>query len=510
MLRFTDILQLNNLTTCFVFFFTLVVLYVHTKRRYGIPPGPNCWPVVGNMFSLFGKDTLKNLSDLRRRYGDIYGLYIGHEVVIVLNGYDCIHEALVKHGTLFAMRPTNHRLSDVSIVYENGKVWKNNRAFVVKVFHDLFFSRKGVSLEDRIHSELSFLVEKLDTFEKPIDVSGTITYSLANVIYSIIHGKRLDYEHKRLLWYLNTLELAFETFAKDQVLLYCFPFLHRLPINLLKLKYAKITEELKEHFAFLCNETVEQYDEGNETCLIHYYISSIGGSNIGRSDSVAFEGKLWVMLHDLMAAGSETTATTLKWIIFFMISQPDIQEKLHKEIEKCVCQGQAPSYSDRKEMPYVEATILEALRIGNIVPLAMPHTVPCDIMFKGYVIPKGATILPNLASVHMDPNFFSEPEIFKPERFLSADGKQVISSEKLIPFSLGPRSCIGETLARMELFLYLTTLVQNFEFKNPEGQDVFSVRGVFGITHSPGKYKIEILKRGRRIPNPGQKVKNAN
>jgi len=122
-------------------------------------------------------------------------------------------------------------------------------------------------------------------------------------------------------------------------------------------------------------------------------------------------------------------------------------------------------------MPYTEATLMEVHRIASIVPLSLFHKTSKDTTLGGYFIPKGSSIMPHLWNVHYDPEYFPEPEVFKPERFLT-DDRKVKRCDQLIPFSIGKRQCIGESLARMELFLYFTSMLQRFSFESVEGEDL--------------------------------------
>ena len=121
-------------------------------------------------------------------------------------------------------------------------------------------------------------------------------------------------------------------------------------------------------------------------------------------------------------------------------------------------------------MPYAEAFIEELLRIASVLPVAVPRLAAKDFKFHGYIIPKGTTIYPSLYTMHYDPEVFPEPEKFRPERFLSQDLKSVLKVDSLIPFSVGRRACPGETFARDQLFLFITSLVQNFNITAEPGK----------------------------------------
>ncbi|CAG7830552.1 unnamed protein product, partial [Allacma fusca] len=118
--------------------------------------------------------------------------------------------------------------------------------------------------------------------------------------------------------------------------------------------------------------------------------------------------------------------------------------------------------ADRPNLPYAEATLQEIFRKSSLVTTGLMHTAIKDATFAGYDIPKGTWVLPNIYAIHHDENIWGDPNNFRPERFLSPDEKKVIKSENLLPFSLGRRICLGENLARDEIFLFLTNIFQRF------------------------------------------------
>ena len=121
-------------------------------------------------------------------------------------------------------------------------------------------------------------------------------------------------------------------------------------------------------------------------------------------------------------------------------------------------------------MPYAEAFIAELLRIASVGPTGVPRLASEDFEFHGYFIRKGTAIYPSIYTLHYDPKIFPEPEKFQPERFLSEDGKTVLKNDSVIPFSVGRRACPGEAFARNQLFLFITSLVQNFTIVGEPGQ----------------------------------------
>ncbi|NXC47862.1 CP2J3 protein, partial [Penelope pileata] len=147
---------------------------------------------------------------------------------------------------------------------------------------------------------------------------------------------------------------------------------------------------------------------------------------------------------------------------------------------------------DRNNMPYTNAVIHEVQRKGNIVPFNVPRLTVKDTILAGFCVPKGTILMPNISSVMFDEKEWETPHSFNPEHFLK-DG-QFWKREAFMPFSIGKRSCLGELLARAELFLFFTALLQTFTFQAPPNTTL-DLKFKIGITLAPQPYKICAVPR---------------
>ncbi|XP_051885538.1 vitamin D 25-hydroxylase isoform X2 [Pristis pectinata] len=196
---------------------------------------------------------------------------------------------------------------------------------------------------------------------------------------------------------------------------------------------------------------------------------------------------------ELIIAGTETTTNALRWAILYMALYPNIQEKVHQEIDTIVGKNQIPSLENKSQMPYTEAVLHEVLRYCNIAPLGIFRATTKNTVVRGYSIPKGTTVITNLYSVHFDEKYWNTPYLFCPERFLDKNG-QFVKKEAFVPFSVGRRHCLGEQIARMELFLFFTMLLQRFHIHFPPGT-IPNLKPKLGMTLQPHPYLISAERR---------------
>ncbi|GCC17901.1 hypothetical protein chiPu_0021594, partial [Chiloscyllium punctatum] len=211
-------------------------------------------------------------------------------------------------------------------------------------------------------------------------------------------------------------------------------------------------------------------------------------------NSYFHENNLMASADSMFTAGMETTSTTLRWGMLLMMKYPEIQRKVHEEIIRVIGSERPPRVEDRKDMPYTDAVIHEIQRFGDIVPLGITHETTVDVNFRGYFIPKGTCVIPLLSSVLYDKTQWEKPNEFNPSHFLNAEGK-FVKRNAFIPFSAGRRICAGETLAKMELFLFFTTLIQKFKFQVPPNVSELDLDSVVGFTSVPKYQTVCAVRR---------------
>ncbi|KAD5508599.1 hypothetical protein E3N88_16302 [Mikania micrantha] len=198
-------------------------------------------------------------------------------------------------------------------------------------------------------------------------------------------------------------------------------------------------------------------------------------------------------MQQLLAGGVDTISATLAWALSLLLNNPNVLEMARAEIDKQVGRERLVKESDTKNLVYLKAVIKETLRLHPVVPLSVPHESIEDCVVGGYNIPKGTRLMMNLSKIHRDPNTWSNPHEFQPERFLTSHQNFDVKGQHfdLIPFGAGRRMCPGDTFALHEMRLTLASLIQQFELQTPSNEPV-DMSESFGITVSK-QMPLEVL-----------------
>ncbi|XP_078497346.1 cytochrome P450 2D15-like [Lissotriton helveticus] len=487
----------SSLSLLALFFAVFVLCFDFMKRRKkwrSYPPGPLSLPFLGNMLQVDFSDPAASFEKLRKKYGNVFSLQFCWTNVVVLNRFVVMKEALVNKSEDIADRPPfpiyEHlgfqERSEGVVVARYGHAWKEQRRFSLSTLRNFGLGKK--SLEERIREEAGFLCSAFAAEEgHPFDPHFVINNAVSNVICSITFGDRFEYDDERFRRLLQLFEqsLKAETGFLPQIL-NVVPALVHIPGLA-----GKLFQPEKELLKFI-RESAEEHKATRDPSVVRDFIDAyLEEIEKARDDpkSSFNEDNLPFTTVDIFAAGTETTSTTLRWGLLFMLLHPDIQSQVHQEIDQVIGPNRRPVMDDQASMPFTNAVILETQRYGDILPVALPHMTYRDTWIQDFFIPKGTTVITNLSSVLKDETVWQKPHQFYPQHFLDKDGN-FMKREAFMAFSAGRRVCLGEQLAKMELFLFFTTLLQGFTFTSPEGQPGPKENAIFAITRSPNPYQI--------------------
>lgn len=518
----SSVLSRENVVAGVVFLIVTCLVRCYLTRRsfVNIPPGPRPWPVVGNFGGFFVPLAVRRRLGLQAAdnvdtniaqflweqtplYGNVFSLFLGSQLIVVLNGYEAVRDALSNHPEVFSDRPDIPIISIMTkrkgIVFAPfGPLWKKQRKFCHTKLRN--FGLGKLSLEPCILQGLATVKTELlrrneDGGGAGVDLAPLISNAVSNVICSLVLGQRFnhgDHEFRTLLELMDRgLEICV---SRPALLINIFPLLYHFPFGVFK-ELRQVERDITAFLKRIIASHRETLDAENPRDLVDMYLVEILDQKAaGEADSGFTEDYLFYVIGDLFIAGTDTTANSVLWILLYMVLYPEIQDKVQAEIDTVVGTQRVPSLTDKGSLPFTEATIMEVQRMTVVVPLAIPHMASETKEFKGYTIPKGTLVFPNLWSVHRDPTVWENPDTFNPARFLDKEGK-LLRKECFIPFGIGRRVCMGEQLAKMELFLMVTNLLQAYKFRLPEGKPRPTLSGRFGLTLAPCPFTVCMTPR---------------
>uniref|UniRef100_G1TY19 unspecific monooxygenase n=1 Tax=Oryctolagus cuniculus TaxID=9986 RepID=G1TY19_RABIT len=445
-------------------------------REGELPPGPTSFPIIGNILQIDVKDISKSPTKFSKLYGPVFTVYLGMKPTVVLHGYEAVKEALVDLGEEFAGRGSVPILDKVNkgIVFSNAKRWKEMRRFSLMTLRNFGMGKRNI--EDRVQEEARCLVEELrKTNASPCDPTFILGCAPCNVICSIIFHNRFDYKDEDFLKLMEKFNENARLLSSPWLqvcnnfpgLMDYFPGIHMTFLKNMKEHQKSLHVNSPQDFidCFLIKMEQETHLEFTLESLV-------------------------IAVSDLFGAGTETTSTTLRYSLLLLLKHPEVAAKVQEEIERVIGRHRSPCMQDRSHMPYTDAVIHEIQRYIDLLPNNVPHAVTRDIKFRNYFIPKGTNIITSLTSVLHDEKEFPNPKVFDPGHFLDESGN-FKKSDYFMPFSAGKRICVGEALTRMELFLFLTSILQNFKLQSlvePKDLDITAV--VNGFVSVPPSFQL--------------------
>ncbi|XP_034361598.1 cytochrome P450 2B9-like isoform X1 [Arvicanthis niloticus] len=477
--------------------FFLLLVRGHAKVHGHLPPGPRPLPLLGNLLQMDRGGLLKCFIQLQKKYGDVFTVHLGPKPVVVLCGTQTIREALVDHAEAFSGRGTiaalQRTMQEYGIAFANGERWKILRRFSLATLRDFGMGKRSV--EERMKEEARCLVEELKTYQgAPLDPTFLFQCTTANIICSIVFGERFDYTDHQFLHLLELLHqnltllssISNQIFELFSGFLKYFPGTHRqISKNVLEI-LDFIGHNVEKHRATLDPSTPRDFID---TFLLRMEMEK------SNCHTEFHHQNLMMSVLNLFFAGSETTSNTLCYGFLVMLKYPHVIEKVQKEIDQVIGSHRLPTLDDRAKMPYTDAVIHEIQRFCDIAPIGVPHRVTKDTMFRGYLLPKNTEVYPILSTALHDPRYFEQPDTFNPEHFLDANGA-LKKSEAFLSFSTGKRICLGEGIARNELFLFFTAILQNFSVASPVApKDIDLTPKETGIGKIAPTYQICFLAR---------------
>ncbi|KAL1394756.1 hypothetical protein pipiens_011719, partial [Culex pipiens pipiens] len=437
-------------------------------------PGPRSYPIIGNLKELDGYEVpYQAFSVLAKKYGPVVNLKLGFVDAVVVNGIDHIKEVLINKAQHFDSRPNFRRYQ---LLFSGNK--ENSLAFcdwseTQKARRDMLiphtfprnFSGRFHELNNFVNDEISAMLGDVRSSET-IEIKPVVLNICANVFSQYFASHRFDVENPKFQKLVKNFDQIFyevnQGYAADFL-----PFL--LPLHHRNLKRMdQLAEEIREiMLETIINDRYNSWVEGNTEndyvdSLINHVKSKIG-------PEMEWETALFA-LEDIIG-GHSAVGNFLVKTFGYIIQHGEVQQKIQAEVDRVLEEGgkQFVDLSDRNQMPYTEAVIMEALRL--IASPIVPHVANQDSQIGGFDVPKNTLIFLNNYDLSMSGDHWEQPEAFMPERFLQ--NGRLVKPDFFIPFGAGRRSCMGYRMTQLISFSIIANMLRSYTLAPLNGRSYF-------------------------------------
>ncbi|CEP11847.1 hypothetical protein [Parasitella parasitica] len=473
-----------------------------------IPTPSSCYPYIGHMLALSTAPG-KQLVEWHKELGPIIKIHMGKQIWILVDDPELAHKIFVSHGAETSFRPYSTYASEhysfrgkclVGPYIAIGSLYP----IVISILAPKQIDTYMDSI-DRESFELANRLISATEAQGSVDPMQHFMMQALNVIYKVCFGARFDsIDDPEFIELSELIERTMSLGALENDLASFLPILSFIDYfagSQVKMKRF-IKNKRDPVFKRLIKEALQR--EGPNI------VKSLNDPKYDFNE----EEKI-VLLCDIIAGGTETTATSLSWNFAILSHYPEIQERAIQEIDNFIkIHGRVPQFHERLEVPYCIAIIKESMRYRPPSPFGLPHSVQEDgkFLIENFVIPKGAMLISSMDSMHQKPQNFSNPELYEPDRFLSnlktmhasANGK--LTERDHFTFGWGRRICPGIYLAEAEIFNALVQVLSRCKIEADDAlglPDIDHVRSG-SITAMTLPYKLKFAKRVNCIPGSDQ------
>ncbi len=407
-------------------------------------PGPRGHWLTGNLPD-FRNDRLAYLTHLAEEYGDCVSIRLGPRRLMVVNHPDLVEDVLVTKNRMFkkhfALRHTKDTLGN-GLLTSEGDFWRKQRRLAQPAFH-----------RERIAAHAAMMVEFTERMLRDWadgqarDVQEEMMQLTLQIVAKALFDADVSGDAADASAAMDTTLKAF-TARVSRILK--FPTWVPTPLNVRTRRAIGRLDAIV--FRIIASRRATGEDRGDLLSMLLKARDEDDGTRMT-------DRQLRDEAMTLFMAGHETTANTLAWVWYLLATHPDVEAKLHAELDR-VLDGRPPTFDDLPQLPFAENVVTEALRLYPTVwLLGREATEPCEV--GGYDVPVGRTVFMSQWVIHRDPRFFDDPLSYRPERW--ADGlARRIHRYAYFPFGGGPRICIGNGFAMMESVLLLATIARRY------------------------------------------------
>ncbi|KAJ3677087.1 hypothetical protein LUZ60_002811 [Juncus effusus] len=402
-----------------------------------LPPGPAKLPIVGNLFDLDQDRPHISLANLAKSYGPIMSLKFGLTTTIVISSPEAAQDLLQTKDVFFSARPIadafyayNHKNRSILWLPSTSPLWKQLRATCsMYLLSPRCLESTQQIREKKIHDIMQHLRRHAN---RPVEIGQVVFAGMLNILSNMLFSEDVvDLDSESRQEFKELIASTVHEVLKPNISDF-FPFLRRLDLQGRRRCVAGYLKRFYDFFDGVIDRRLKCGNDGK-------------GRNNDFLDSLLklhVESKLdrqtmKIILTEIFAAGTDTTAITVVWAMTELLHEPVVLAKAQSEVRQTF-QSEVLKEVDVSKFPYLQAVVKEAMRMHPAGPLSIPHkAMQAGVELGGFVIPKGARVIVNIWAIGRDPKFWDEPNVFRPERFLEKEIDFRGNDFEFIPFGFG-------------------------------------------------------------------------
>ncbi|KAL1806873.1 hypothetical protein ACET3Z_029941 [Daucus carota] len=459
---------------------TLMPLAWHLRRknsfrRSKLPPGPQGWPVIGNIFDL-GASPHRSLAALKQKYGPVVWLNLGAVKTMVILSAGAAEELFKNHDLSFidrfnndVMRADDYYKSSMALGLYS-PYWRTlRRICTVELFNNKRINETVLVRQRCVNKMLSWIEKELvESATGEIKVKDFLFPAIFNMIGNLTLSQDLMHPNSEMASEFYMALSGFSVCLTSPNISDLFPWLRWLDLQGLRRRTDRELKKAMQIISGFVRERVKQrqHREGRATEHKDFLDVVLDYEGNGKDEPVKLsDHQITIFLMEMFIAGTETTSATIEWALCELLRNPESMKKIKVELGRVVGANKELKESDINNLPYLQATVEESLRLHASVPLMLPRKAVHDTTFMGYNIPKNTQVFVNAWAIGRDEESWEDALSFKPERFLESSIGYKGQSFEFIPFGAGRRICPGLPLAHRVLPLILGSLLHYFDWK---------------------------------------------
>ncbi|KAG9222062.1 hypothetical protein CCMSSC00406_0008047 [Pleurotus cornucopiae] len=445
------------------------LLNAPSRSRLPLPPGPKKYPIIGSLLEMPSSEEWVKFAEWSKEYNsDIIHLQVAGTSIVIVNSAETAHELFDKRSTIYSSRPRLVMINELmgwewAVAHmPEGDDWRQHR----RLFQQNLNPSSIPNFQPQVIKFSRRLL--LSLLDNPDGFMDHVRHFVGAVLMDLSHGIQTRGQDDP---YINVVEQALQgliqAIVPGRFLVETFPIMKYIPEWMPGAKFQRLAKEWRELATRVVMDPFKKVKQDiadgipNDSFVTRCLQNTDEKQDIGAQERVIRQVGAGIFI-----GGTDTTVSTLDTFLLAMVMHPEVQARAQKEIDAVLGGNRLPLYEDEERLPYIAAILREVLRWQPSTPLAIPHFTTADDEYRGYAIPKGSIAMGNAWAMLHDEQKYPDPFAFKPERWLTEDGKlNPDLREPSAIFGFGRRACVGRHLAFPIIWMAATSILSVLNMK---------------------------------------------